>query len=62
MYKNVHAISVVTLQNNNLVLKHATRWFAYQHKKEVSNTYEEMTKDQLSTVVDVAKQRSLILN
>ena len=62
MYKSVHAISVVTLQNNNLVLKHAARWFAYQYKKEVNNTYEEMTKDQLGTVVDVEKQRSLILS
>lgn len=62
MYKSVHAISVVTLQNNNLVLKHAARWFAYQYKKEASNTYEEMTKDQLATVVDTEKQRSLILS
>ena len=62
MYKSVHAISVVTLQNHNLVLKHAVRWFVYQYKKEVSNTYEEMTKDQLATVVDTEKQRSLILS
>ena len=62
MYKDVHAISVVTLQNNNLVLKHAARWFAYQYKKEVNNTYEEMTKDQLATVVDTEKQKSLILS
>lgn len=61
MYESVHAISVVTLQNNNLVLKHAARWFAYQYKKKISNTYEEMTKDQLGAVVDVDKQRSLIL-
>lgn len=62
MYKSVHAISVVTLQNNNLVLKHATRWFAYKYKKEVANTYEEMTKDVLSEVVDIDKQRSLIFS
>lgn len=62
MYKSVHAISVVTLQNNNLVLKHAARWFAYKYKKEVANTYEEMTKDVLSEVVDIDKQRSLILS
>lgn len=62
MYESVHAISIVTLQNNNLVLKHAARWFAYQYKKEVANTYEDMTKDQLSTAVDVEKQRSLILS
>ena len=62
MYESVHAISVVSLQNNNLVLKHAVRWFAHQYNKEVNNTYEEMTKEQLSTVVDVDKQRSLILS
>jgi hypothetical protein len=62
MYKSVHAISVVTLQNNNLVLKHAARWFAYKYNKEVANTYEEMTKDMLDTVVDVEKKASLILS
>lgn len=62
MYKSVHAISVVTLQNNNLVLKHAARWFAFKKNKEVANTYEEMTKDVLSEVVDIDKQRSLILS
>ena len=62
MYKSVHAISVVTLQNNNLVLKHAARWFAYKYKKEVANTYEEMTKDVLNEAVDIEKQKSLILS
>ena len=62
MYKSVHAISVVTLQNNNLVLKHASRWFAYQHKRTVANTYEDITKDMLAAAVDVDKQRSLILS
>ena len=62
MYKAVHAISVVSLQNNNLVLKHAARWFAYQYNKEVSDAYETMTKEQLSTVIDVEKQRSMILS
>ena len=62
MYKSVHAISVVTLQNNNLVLKHAARWFAYKYNKEVANTYEEMTKDMLNEVVDTEKQKSLILS
>ena len=62
MCKSVHAISVVTLQNNNLVLKHATRWFAYKYNKEVAKTYEEMTKDMLNEVVDTEKQKSLILS
>ena len=62
MYKSVHAISVVTLQNNNLVLKHAARWFAYKKQKEVANTYEEMTKDMLDTVVDRDKKASMIFS
>ena len=62
MYKSIHAISVVSLQNNNLVLKHAARWFAFQYGMEASDAYENMTKEQLSTVVDTEKQRSMILS
>ena len=62
MYKSIHAISVVSLQNNNLVLKHAARWFEHQYNKEVSDVYETMTKEQLGTVIDVEKQRSMILS
>ena len=62
MYKSAHAISVVSLQNSNLVLKHAARWFAHQYNKEVSDAYETMTKEQLGTVIDVEKQRSMILS
>lgn len=62
MYSSAHAISVVSLQNSNLVLKHAARWFANQYNKEVSDAYETMTKEQLGTVIDVEKQRSMILS
>ena len=62
MYESAHAISAVSLQNSNLVLKHAARWFAHQYNKEVSDTYENMTKEQLGTVIDVEKQRSMILS
>jgi hypothetical protein len=62
MYRSIHTISVVSLQNSNLVLKHAARWFAHQYKKVVANTYEEMTKELLGGVIDVEKQRSLILS
>lgn len=62
MYKSVHAISVVSLQNNNLVLKHAARWFAFKYNKTANNTYEEITKEMLNEAVDVEKQRSLILS
>ena len=62
MYESAHAISVVSLQNSNLVLKHAARWFAHQYKRTVSDAYETMTKEQLITVVDIEKQRSMILS
>jgi hypothetical protein len=62
MYKSVHTVSVVSLQNNNLVLKHAARWFAFKYNKPVVNTYEEMTKDMLNAVIDVDKKKSLILS
>ena len=62
MFRDVHAISVVSLQNSNLVLKHAARWFAFQYGIEVSDAYETMTKEQLGTVIDVEKQHSMILS
>lgn len=62
MYKSIHAVSAVSLQNNNLVLKHAARWFAHCGKAITGDTYETMTKELLSGVVDVDKQKSMILS
>lgn len=62
MYKSIHAISAVSLQNNNLILKHAAKWFSYNGKKNANDTYETMTKELLSGVVDIDKQKSMILS
>ena len=62
MYKSIHAVSAVSLQNNNLILKHAARWFAHNGKETFSDAYETMTKELLSSVVDVDKQKSMILS
>ena len=62
MYESIHTISVVSLQNSNLVLKHAARWFGFQYGMDVSDAYEKMTKEQLNTVVYTEKQRSMILS
>lgn len=62
MYKSIHAISIVSLQNNNLVLKHAARWFAHNGKKTANDAYEAMTKELLGGVVDTEKQKSMILS
>ena len=62
MYESAHAVSVVSLQNMNLLLKNASRWFAYQHGKTLDNVYENITKDILATVIDVEKQKSMMLS
>ena len=62
MYKSIHAVSAVSLQNNNLILKHASKWFAHCGKEAANDTYETMTKELLSGVVDVNKQKSMILS
>lgn len=62
MYESAHAISVVSLQNTNLLLKNASRWFNYKNDEAVGSAYENITKDLLNTVVDTNKQKSLILS
>lgn len=56
-----HAISIVSLQNSNLLLKHASRWMIDKKKLNIKSAYEDITKDQLQTCVDVKKKNSLIL-
>ena len=62
MYKSAHAISVVSLQNTNLLLKNASRWFAYKQNRAFDSAYESITKDMLLMVIDNEKQQSMILS
>ena len=62
MYESAHAVSIVSLQNTNLILKNASRWFCYKQGRAISSAYEKITKDMLETVVDTEKQKSLILS
>lgn len=57
MFKSAHAISVVSLQNANLTLKHAARYF---QNKVGSNAYEEIGKYDLEECVDKNKKSGLI--
>ena len=57
MFKSAHAISVVSLQNANLTLKHAARYF---QNKVGGNAYEEIGKYDLEECVDKDKKSSLI--
>ena len=57
MFKSAHAISVVSLQNANLTLKHASRYF---QNKVGGNVYEGIGKYDLEECVDKDKKRGLI--
>ena len=57
MFKSAHAISVVSLQNANLTLKHASRYF---QKGVGANIYEEIGKYDLEECVDKRKKKNLI--
>ena len=62
MYESAHAVSVVSLQNTNLLLKNASRWFRHKNGGTIDSAYERITKDMLETVIDTEKQKSLILS
>lgn len=57
MFKSAHAISVVSLQNANLTLKHAARYFL---NKVGGNVYEGIGKYDLEECVDKDKKSGLI--
>lgn len=59
MFKSAHAISVVSLQNANLTLKHASRYFL---KMAGGSVYEEIGKYDLEECVDTSKRDGLILS
>ena len=59
MFKSAHAISVVSLQNANLILKHASRYF---QKGVGANVYEKIGKYDLEECVDASKRDGLILS
>ncbi len=62
MYKAVDAISVRSLQNINLILKHAARWILNSQKKPVDNVYDDVTKELMVDCVNVDKKDNLILS
>lgn len=57
MFKSAHAISIVSLQNANLTLKHAARYF---QNKVGANVYDEIGKYNLEECVDKDKKSGLI--
>ena len=57
MFKSAHAISIVSLQNANLTLKHAARYF---QNKVGGNVYEKIGKYDLEECVDTSKKDGMI--
>lgn len=62
MYKVVDAISVRSLQNINLILKHAARWILHNQKKEIDNIYDKITKDVIQQCINVQKKDNLVIS
>ena len=62
MYKEVDAISIRSLQNINLILKHAARWILYNQKKDIGNIYDRVTKDLIRDCVNTERKEGLILS
>lgn len=61
MYKSMHAISDRSLQNNNLTLKHATRWMADKKGLSIKSPYDEVTKDLILDCVDAKRKKNMVL-
>lgn len=61
MYKSTHAISDRSLQNTNLILKHAARWMIDKRKLNTNSAYEDITKELILGCVDVSKRKNMIL-
>ena len=62
MYKTVDAISARSLQNINLILKHASRWILHNQKKDISNIYDMITKDVIQECVNIKKKDNLVIS
>lgn len=62
MYKSIDAISIRSLQNINLILKHASRWILDKQKKDIANVYDKVTKDLIQECINVSKKEGLILS
>ena len=62
MYKSAHAISDRSLQNVNLILKHAARWMIDEQNLSIKSVYEDITKEIIQGCVDSERKESFILS
>jgi hypothetical protein len=62
MYTVIDAISIRSLQNINLILKHAARWMLHNQKKEIDSIYDRITKEIIQECINIVKKEELILS
>jgi len=61
MYTDAKVKSNRTLQNWNLTLKHASRWFLHTQGKSLDNAYEAVTRDDLNRCVDADAVKQMLI-
>ena len=62
MYKSINAVSIRSIQNINLTLKHASRWILHSQNKPITNIYDNITKDIIQKCINLSKKEGLIIN
>lgn len=61
MFSETGAVSIVSLQNQNVILKHACNWKKYTNAINVTNIYETIGKNDLKHCVDNDKKQKMII-
>ena len=62
MYTEAKVKSGRTLQNWNLTLKHAARWFLNQQNKPLDNQYEHITREDVNACIDSELIKQLLIS
>ncbi len=61
MFRETGAVSIVSLQNQNVILKHACNWKKYTDSINLTNIYEGIGKNDLKNCVNVDKKQKMII-
>lgn len=63
MFKDAHAISDMSLQNWNNILKHASRWITFRITGQAGDSaYELINKDKVKQCLDTEKKDKMMLS
>lgn len=61
MFSGTGAVSIVSLQNQNVILKHACNWKKYTDTINVTNIYETIGKNDLKSCINTDKKQKMII-